>query len=204
MLTAFHQNTWKKSLHPFTPEYLHRHPCDTIMITIKVQENNHLTQKSYNNLLSSLQFHRLTCPSCRHAACLHIHCYYTRYIKQDSSKVPVRICRVICSHCDSTHAILPSSVVPYSQLPLTDHAAAAASYLSSRPTAAILTMDNQLDHSSLRYSVKQFLRHWYQRIRSYSLSLHSLNELVAACFEHFSRQFMQNKRTLNILFVDTT
>lgn len=181
-----------------------RHPCNTDMITIKVDESNPLTQEFYNNILCNLQFHRLTCPSCRHSACLYVHSYYKRCIKRAGSKFPVKICRVRCSFCNSTHALLPSSIVPYSQLPLCDHAAAAAAYLDSTPTSDILRKDNQLDYSSLRYSVRQFRRHWKQRILSFSLPLHDLNELISGCFINFFRQFMQNKSTVNILFINTT
>ncbi len=174
------------------------------MITIKVKEDNPLTQEFYNNILCDLQFHRLTCPTCRHSACLYVHAYYKRYIKREGSKFPVKICRVRCSFCGSTHALLPSSIVPYSQLSLCDHAAAAAASLGIAPTSDVLREDNQLDYSSLRYSVRQFRRHWEQRILSFSLSLHDLNDLVSGCFMNFCRQFMQNKRTPNILLINTT
>ena len=100
----------------FLPHTHHRYTygCKT-MITIFVEENNPLTPNFYNNLINSLQFHQLTCP-CGHSGCLSIHGYYKRSLKTPVGKLSFRICRVICSCCHHTHALLPSFVVPYSQV----------------------------------------------------------------------------------------
>ena len=55
------------------------------MITLNVEENNPITPKFYNNLISNLQFHKLTCPF-GHSGCLSIHGYYNRYIKTSEGK----------------------------------------------------------------------------------------------------------------------
>ncbi|MEG1958176.1 MAG: hypothetical protein RR071_10665, partial [Lachnospiraceae bacterium] len=60
------------------------------MITLFVEENNPLTPYFYNNLISSLQFHRLTC-TCGHSGCLSIHGYYNRSLKVSDTKVVFRI-----------------------------------------------------------------------------------------------------------------
>ncbi len=90
------------------------------MITLFVEKNNTLTQKFYNDLISNLQLHKLTC-TCGKSGCLLVHGYYKRSIKVPSGKIHFRICRVKCAFCGKTHALLPSSIVPYSQLPLADH-----------------------------------------------------------------------------------
>ena len=90
------------------------------MITLITEKNNTLTPNFYNSFISNLQFHQLKCP-CGHAGGLSIHGYYHRYIKTSNGKIKFHICRVICEHCVKTHALLLSSMVPYSQLPLEDH-----------------------------------------------------------------------------------
>ena len=90
------------------------------MITLNVKESNTFTQDSYNSFLFHLQFHRLSCPCCGHAGCLSVHGYYHRSLKTPDGKIRLRICRVICSCCGHTHALLPSSIVPYSQTSLKD------------------------------------------------------------------------------------
>ena len=90
------------------------------MITLFVEENNPLTPNFYNNLIHNLPLHQLTCP-CGHSGCLSIHGYYNRSIKLPDGKTVFRICRVKCECCGHTHAILLSSMVPYSQVVISDH-----------------------------------------------------------------------------------
>jgi hypothetical protein len=87
------------------------------MITLLVEENNPLSQSFYDYCINSLQFHQLTC-SCGRSGCLNIHGYYQRKVKTHDGSFILTVCRVICSECGRTHAILPSSIVPYSQIPL--------------------------------------------------------------------------------------
>lgn len=91
------------------------------MITIFVGEHNPLTPNFYNNLIAQLQFHRLTC-TCGHSGCLSVHGYYIRSLKVPAGKLFFRICRLICSCCHHTHALLPSFMVPYSQISMNEQA----------------------------------------------------------------------------------
>lgn len=70
-------------------------------------------------MLGSLQFHQLKC-TCGHSACLSVHGYYHRTVRTSKGSFRLRICRVICSECGRTHAILPESIVPYDQISLED------------------------------------------------------------------------------------
>lgn len=173
------------------------------MITLFVEENNPLTPNFYNSFISNLQFHRLQCP-CGHAGGLSVHGYYNRYIKVPEGKLCFHICRVFCEFCGKTHALLLSSMVPYSQVSLKDHMDAIDTYESTELTSAVLNDNASLDESSLRYIIRKYRSHWKQRLLSVSLSLHPMNYLIRMCFTHYSRQFMQIKSTPNSLFVNTT
>ena len=97
------------------------------MITITVPFDNPLNQKTYENIINTLQFHQLQC-TCGHSGCLTLHGYYTRSLKKDDSEIPLSICRVRCSHCGRTHALLPSLLVPYSQVSLQDQISIISAY----------------------------------------------------------------------------
>ena len=60
------------------------------MITITVPFDNPLNQKTYENLINTLQFHQLQC-TCGHSGCLTIHGYYTRSLKEDDSEITLSI-----------------------------------------------------------------------------------------------------------------
>lgn len=173
------------------------------MITIFVEENNPLTPNFYNKFINTLQLHQLTCP-CGHSGCLSIHGYYHRYIKAPSGKLKFRICRVICECCGHTHAILLSSMVPYSQVSLTEHISIINNYESCQSQDSVMNSNPFIDEGCYRYIIKCYKRKWRERLRSENILLIPIKKLITSCFSFFSRQFMQIKNTSNILFADTT
>lgn len=84
------------------------------MITIFVPDCNQISQSFYDSVIFDLQLHQLTC-SCSHSACLSVHGYYWRSVKLPSGTLRLRVCRVKCSECGTTHALLLSSIVPFSR-----------------------------------------------------------------------------------------
>ena len=107
------------------------------MITLFVSDFKYISQDIYDRETVPLQLHRLTCPSCGHSACLTVHGYYTRSVHTPNGPVSLRILRVKCS-CGRTHAILLSSLVPYSRVLLADQVKIAA---SASPSAAVSRME---------------------------------------------------------------
>ena len=174
-----------------------------IMVTLFVEENNPLTPTFYNSFIADLQLHQLKCP-CGHSGGLSVHGYYQRFIKTFEGKLCFNICRVVCEACGKTHALLLSSMVPYSQLSLQDHIQVIEAYEADLPTASLLNDNEVIDESTLRYIIRNYRRHWKQRLISHSTSITSISVLIKQCFLAYSRQFMQIKRTLNHLFLNTT
>lgn len=173
------------------------------MITLFVEENNPLTPNFYNNLIAGLQFHRLTCP-CGHSGCLSIHGYYSRSLKTPAGKLSFRICRVVCSCCHHTHALLPSSLVPYSQISLAEQAEIISHHENGDDLEPLMIHNPSIDESNCRYIIRSFLKHWKQRLLSERILLSDTAALIRNCFSAFARQFMQIHCTPNILFMNTT
>lgn len=173
------------------------------MITIFSDKCNPVSQVLYNNVLCDLQFHQLTC-TCGHSACLTIHGYYKRHIKHGDSLMPLRICRVCCSMCRKTHALLPSSIVPYSRVALSEQIKIISCHESHEDFSSVMNEHPSIDESNIRYIIHQYLCHWLQRLLSAALSFSPQGRLIHGCFSSYNRQFMQIKRTPNILFLDTT
>ena len=171
------------------------------MITLFVEENNPMTPTFYNNLIASLQFHRLICP-CGHSGSLSIHGYYYRSVKTAQGLLRFRICRVICSCCGHTHALLLSSMVPYSRISLADHVSIISGFENNTDCLEVMSRNPSIDESNLRFVIRQFRKHWKQRLISAGIILS--DRLVLSCFERYLRQFMQIKNTENILFANTT
>ena len=174
-----------------------------LMITLFVEENNPLTPNFYNDFINVLQFHQLTCP-CGHSGCLSVHGYYNRSIKLPDGKTVFRICRVKCECCGHTHAILLSSMVPYSQVSTSDHISIIHNYSNKVSQNSVMNNNPSIDESNYRYIIKCYRRYWMEKLRSEQIPLTPFCRLVKSCFAYFSYQFMQIKNTPNILFVNTT
>ena len=173
------------------------------MITISVKDYNHISQDYYDFIINSLQFHRLTC-SCGHSACLTIHGYYDRGIYLPEGKLSLHVCRVICSECGRTHALLLSSIVPYSRICAADQQEIVIAYETARRPDSICDSNPCLDENNVKSVIRRYRRFWKQRLISEKISVTGLADLIRGCFSHYSIQFMQIRSTFNQLFLYPT
>lgn len=173
------------------------------MITITVPFDKPLNQKTYDNLINTLQFHQLQC-TCGRSGCLTIHGRYTRSLKEEDSEITLSICRVKCSHCGRTHALLPSQLVPYSRVSLQEQAAILSAYENFGDFEQIMERTPSIDENLIASIIRRYVRHWMQKIRSFRVELSFPPRLVKQCFSLFRNQFMQIRQTPNILFPTPT
>lgn len=178
------------------------HTC-ILMITLFSNNYNPLTQQKYDDIINHLQFHQLQC-SCGHSGCLTIHGYYTRHLKTPDGMISLRICRVYCSECHKTHALLLSSIVPYSQIPCPVQYDIIKCFYSRSSYSSVLASNPFIDENNIKSVIRSFIHCWKERLASEDLLLHPLELLISKCFSIFHRQFMQIKSTSNILHVRTT
>lgn len=178
-----------------------------IMITLSglnCNPNTENIQDKYDDFIHSLQLHQLTC-SCGHSACLFIHAYYTRSLKVLDSSVGLRICRVRCSACGKTHALMPAFIVPYSQTALPDQVEIVQKFEDGEHDfSALMQRRPSIDENNIKTVIRNYQRHWRQRLLSFSIPLAPIKDLITGCFLHHKYQFMQIKKTVNVLFVQTT
>lgn len=163
-------------------------------LNIKIK---YLTQDNYNKFIENIDFHKLSC-SCGMSGQLIKHAYYDRHIKMPEGVITLTILRVKCTCCGKTHAIFPESIVPYSQILLTDHITIINAYNSGSSFEPIMMANEFIDESNISYIIKQHLRYWKERISSFKISLDL--SISKQCLKLFKQQFMQIKRIQNILF----
>lgn len=109
-----------------------------------------------------------------------------------------------CTLCNATHALLPSAIVPYSQVSLADHAGIASSYEKGGCGLEVMDKNPELSPSQVWYILSLYIRLWRQRLLSEGIPLSPAHALTAPCLRCFGRQFMQIKNTGNILFIPPT
>ena len=176
--------------------------CTSIMIQVLVEKGKYNNpddfQKNYDDLVYSLQINMLECSGCHKSGCLVIYGRYTRHIRLCGKLIDLSVQRVRCKECGKTHAILISVIVPYSQILLPEQQEIVADVASGNHAAHIMERNPLIDSVQVRYIMRQFRKHWEQRILS--LGLNVLDELTIPCFRYYSRQFMQVHRVPNILY----
>ena len=166
------------------------------MITVLIDACNGFSQASYDSAIDSLQLHGVEC-SCGQKGCLIRYGHYHRRVKYFSRLLDIVVQRVLCSECGVTHALIPSPLVPYSQVTLDDQLEILRRYESRGSVEAVMERNLLIDENNIKYVIRQFRRHWKQRILSLGLCL--ADALTVPCLQAFSRQFMQIHRTSNIL-----
>lgn len=172
------------------------------MITILVQNCNLISQSFYDSVINRIQFHQLTC-TCGHSACMTIHGYYLRSIKLPNGTLRLRICRVRCSECGKTHALLLSSIVPYSQIRTCDQQQICIAFEQHLSSSSVCDSNPEIDENNVK-SVLRNYRRWREMLKSLTISLSPLFVLICSCFANYSAQFMQIHRGYNTLFSYTT
>ena len=172
------------------------------MITILVQNCNLISQSFYDSVINRIQFHQLTC-TCGHSACMTIHGYYHRGIKLPDGTSRLRICRVRCSECGKTHALLLSSIVPYSQIRTCDQQQICIAFEQHLSASSVCDSNPEIDENNVK-SVLRNYRRWREMLKSLRISLSPLIVLIDSCFANYSAQFLQIHRGYNTLFFHTT
>ena len=174
-----------------------------IMITIFLENCNRISQSFYDSVIFDLPFHQLTC-SCSHSACLSIHGYYRRNVKLPSGTIRLRVCRVKCSECGTTHALLLSSMVPYSQISFSDQQMICYYYEKGQDASEICERNPSIDENNVKAVLRNYRRHWREKLCALKIHLFPPDDLIQSCFSNYSSQFMQIHRRINKLFSFTT
>lgn len=176
--------------------------CKTgFMITIPAKDCNSFSQDAYDEMIGILQFHQLQC-KCGHCGCLIRYGHYERHLRLFGVFIPLSIQRVRCKDCGKTHAIIPSLIVPYSQVPLEDQQEILERKEKGESVSPVMERNILIDESLVRHIIKRFRVHWKERILALMLTL--LDDLVEPCLSTYGLQFMQVHRTWNSFFPPPT
>lgn len=177
------------------------------MITIFTNDYNTISQNTYDTMISSLQIHQLKC-SCGHCACLVRHGSYFRTVRTSIDPARIRITRLKCSICGRTHAVLPASLVPYSQIPLHVQKSILQIYEDTdrqSDTASVCLEIPSVDENDIGHLTRVYRRCWLQKLKAAFLDIgDEIGSLVKASFSLYSAQFMQIHKGVNLLHVIPT
>lgn len=94
------------------------------MLTYQIHDFNHLTQADYNADVMAIDLRSCECPVCRKCRLIFYGYYFRNVFFLDrplaQSWLRLKVHRVYCKQCRSTHAVLPEIAIPYSPFLLQD------------------------------------------------------------------------------------
>ena len=173
-------------------------PYGNIMITIYDENfNTNFSQSLYDSIIDSISLYNIPCPFCSSHSWIH-YGYYKRSIKTQGVLQPLIIRRLLCKHCERTHALLPSFIVPYSQIVFHD---TLDIIKSSSPFDWEIILDRNpiIDISNIYYIIKSDIQRFKDVL--VQLSDHSPLSIIQSCFSRYSCMFMQKKSTKNRFYL---
>lgn len=175
-----------------------------LMITLFTFNCKAISQESYNNLIGQLQIHSIRC-TCGCRGSMIRHGFYRRTVKNTAGTIKLKIMRLKCTGCGTTHALLPVAIVPWSQVSLDCQLTILRHKMGSPEMEQLQSANPELDESCVSRVRRKFQRHWAQRLKAEGLSLmKDWKMLIQACFSRYRRQFLQIREGANLLFVPPT
>lgn len=164
------------------------------MISVYVKVfNGELNQKAYEDIINNLDLNTLKCV-CGHA-CLVVHGYYDRYFITSKGRVQLRILRLKCPVCHSTHAVLLSFMIPYSHVLLEDQIA----IVQENNTEELMVEKIQIDEDCVRRIRRNYRLYFRERMLSFGFSFE--DDVVLLCFRYFRCNFNQIRRCPYVLYI---
>lgn len=152
------------------------------MITIKSNLHNFLKICDFDSLEKSFQdfYDSLVSNLLDEHPNYSIHAYYTRTVFINDCKLSLLVTRV-ADDSSSTHAILPSFLIPYKPHPVDDY----------------LDAMNHISNSNMKYVLRWLVRKW---LKLFDISFDTFDiSIVAHSFHLIGRQFLQIRNISNTL-----
>ena len=155
------------------------------MITVYTENYNLISQDFYNKTIDSLDLNLISC-TCGHSGCLIRYGSYIRNVQLTDRVLSLSVVRVYCKTCGHTHALLLSSMVPYSQIPLVLHVRLIHAYEHETGFRNILAEQYLVDENNLKSIIRNYLVLCQEKVQikynQFSLCLAKLNLLFLSHF----------------------
>lgn len=138
----------------------------------------------YYNFIKSLEPMMIECTCGCRGQCIK-YGKYPRTVIYNGEKFTIYIQRIYCKHCKTTHAILPSYIIPYKHLSMEDAIYIIETY-EEYPNDSY---DNEANIIINEY------KDWKEKLESISLTIRDgLRKIISFCARYFSMCFMQKTR----------
>lgn len=165
------------------------------MISLKIKKTNiNINQKIYDRCIEEVGVHTLKCSCGRHEMVKHG--YYKRKVKTAVGVVIIKILRVKCKACNTTHAILLALIVPYQRIQLNIQIKILDKSVDDE---TIMINNSTISEQDMHRVRKRYKAHYEGWMKTTHLTFKS--DLVTAAYESFKSNFMQIKNKKRYILV---
>lgn len=161
------------------------------MIALFLKFNKRLTPSSLNideyyKTIDNIQSYQIKCPCGCKGSCIKYGWHKRQLIIEDNT-YSIKLQRVYCKHCKTTHIIMPTYIIPYERQTM-DYV---LDLISSN------TEINKADYELVRYT--SIFSIWQNKLKSIGMKLcDDLDRIISFCATTFRMCFMQSKKRKNI------
>jgi hypothetical protein len=124
----------------------------------------YINQTVYDKYLTQIDFSSCKC-ACGAFGRFVRHGFYKRSIKTPDGKVKLSILRVKCKSCSKTHAILHPSIIPYSQIVLSNTIDIILCMISNKSYYELSNANLEINEEDIINTEKRFSNHWSERLK---------------------------------------
>lgn len=167
------------------------------MIIVLTNMIDEIKESDYRQINNAINPASIKCPACDHVGMCR-YGFYFRKVKNCSSaiKTDLSIQRLQCMNdeCRRTHAVLPSTIVPYSQITMYETIEMIRCE-SDEEKDEILRKNILLDIKDIIRTKQRFTLYWRSIIAGIEPAMGDCR-FFAVCIEKFKRHFMQTPHTL--------
>ena len=168
------------------------------MITVYVENINIQSQKDYDDFINGIDIFLFECPYCHHRGCLIIHGYYERNLITVLGIIRLLVTRCKCNECGHTNAIMPSSIIPYQPLQLSDQISLIDEMETCKEITIVPSKYDFIDINYFYYLYDKFKEKWKQRMLSAFMTFEdTISVLIKKSWQYYRCQFLQIHRLTN-------
>lgn len=165
------------------------------MITFLTAHDNTYSQQNYDDDINNIDFSKIKC-TCGAVGHFHYHASYQRYLIIDNTnEIIITIKRIKCESCNTTHALLPSIIIPYRILSNPVIIRIIESYRNVTDSLSLLAKITGLSRECVKYLITFYNKHHKERLLSLEAvfgKLHiSSKDFIRCYFFEYQLMFMQ-------------
>lgn len=173
-----------------------------IMISFKTLHFNNYSQDLYDQDISALDFSKIKC-SCGSTGHFHFHATYLRYlIINPNSQFSLSITRIKCESCGSTHALLPSIIIPHRTLSNPAVIKIIQSYRFVSDSASLISKITGFSKELTAKIISFYIKYHQKRLDTFLAVFDNINfynfDFIINYFAQYHTMFMQRISAKNM------